>query len=230
MLRAHGIPPPYPAMPSFSTILLWLLATNQTQAASVISQPGTNLSLHSSTNTSSSSGLSTLSFQQTVYRTVVHTLARYPLASLYEIEAVSTTGATTDPYLLNDIRLIFAIPDHAPNTTLIVEMSDVWGIWQEPRLSILQVQSREKVMPRWVDMDIDVANDHKERAGFMGPYWSFIICWPVGLPPERDQPMYMFQMEDESRGYPETVCVGTRDGRVTATYNHSCDEGVVSEA
>lgn len=217
-------------MPSFSTILLWLLATNQTQAASVISQPGTNFSLHSFTRLTSSSGLSTLSFQQTVYRTVIHTLARYPLASLYEIEAVSTTAATTDPYLLNDVRLIFAIPDHAPNAMLIVEMSDVWGIWEEPRLSIMHVQPREKVMPRWVDMDVDVANEHKERAGFMGPYWSFIICWPVGLPPERDQPMYMFQMEDESLGYPEIVCVGTRDGRVTATYNQSCGEGVVLEA
>lgn len=135
------------------------------------------------------------------------------------MEAVSTTGPTTDPYLLDDVRLIFAIPDHAPNTTLIVEMSHVWGVWLEPRLSGMQVQPREKVMPPWLDMDIDVANEQKERAGFMGSYWSFIICWPVALPPERDQPMYMFQMEDEGPGDPDVVCVGTRDGRVSAIYN-----------
>lgn len=200
-------------------MLLWLLAANLTKAASVITQPQINTTLLSFTNHTSSSGLNTITFQNTVYLAVVHTLALYPRARLHEVEAVSTTGSTTDPYDLDDVRLIFAIPDHTPNTTLIVEMSHVWGMWLEPRLSIMQVQPREKTMPAWIDMDIDVANEQKERGGFRGPYWSFIICWPVGLPPGRDQPMYMFQMDDENVGDPDIVYVGTRDGRVTATYD-----------
>ncbi|KAL6720366.1 hypothetical protein ACLMJK_002287 [Lecanora helva] len=199
--------------------LSWLLMACLTQAASLSTQPQTNATLPSSLNSTSASGVGLISFRDTVYRATMHTLALYPQAQLYEIEAVSVSGATTDPHLLKEARLIFAIPNHAPSTTLIVDMSDHWGRWKDPRLSPLPVPPREKVMSGLLGMDLDEANTYKEGAGFGGPYWSVIVAWPVGLPAGRDQPMYMFQMEDDTGGKPSVIYVGTRDGSVFALYD-----------
>ena len=81
-------------------------------------------------------------------------------------------------------------------------------------------------MPGDLDMDIRKANRKKEEAGFMGPYWSAIVCWPVGLPPNHDQPMYIFQMAEEVEGLPSRVYVGTRDGYVGAFYDRREGSGV----
>ena len=206
-------------MHSLFSLLSWLPIVSLTQAAGLIAQPQTNLTLPIFTNLTSVSGLSVVSFKETVYNAVVHTLARYPRALLLEVEAVSIAGATTDPSLLRDVRLIFAIPDRAPDTTLIVDMSNTWGRWKRPRLSPLPVPRQENVMPGWLDMDIFEADANKIGAGYRGPYWSVIVAWPMGLPAERDQPMYMFQMEDEAPGNPKVVYVGARNGRVTALYD-----------
>ena len=220
-------------MYTLCSLLLWLLITNLTQSTGLTTQPQTNLTLPSSTNLTSAFGVSVVNFRETVYEAAVHTLAQYPRALLHEVEAVSIAGATTDPSLLRNVRLIFAIPDRAPDNTLIVDMSNTWGHWRRPRLSPLPVPPREKVMPVWLDMDIFEADVHKVGAGFGGPYWSVIVAWPVGLPAERDQPMYMFQMDDDYPGNPTIVYVGVSDGRVVALYdakntNHSAGASLVS--
>ena len=199
---------------------LWLLQASLTGAASIITQPAeTNLTFPSLTEFNATSGHNRISFQETVFAAVSQTMIRYPRAVLYEIEATSSTGATTNPTRLNDVRLIFGIPDQGSNPTLIVEMSHLWDVWLQPRLSPLPVPLMERPMPAWVEMDIGVANTKKKNAGFTGRYWSALVCWPVGLPLGKEQPMYMFQMEDTTQGKPEIIVVGTKDGSVYAIHD-----------
>lgn len=68
-------------------------------------------------------------------------------------------------------------------------------------------------------MDVPVAEVHRKRAGFMGRYWSVIVCWSEELPAGKDQSMYMFQMDDETWGNPDIVYVGTRNGSVFAKFD-----------
>lgn len=203
-------------MPHLLSLLSGASIISLVHGASLITRPSTNLTLPGSANWTSDSGLQSVTLQQTVYNAVVHTLALYPEALLREIEATSITDATTNPDDLTDVRLIFAIPDRGLDTTLIVEMSHIWGVWLQPRLSPLPVPPNEKTLPAWITVDITTADALMKDARFLGPYWGVIICWPEGLPAARDQPMYMFEMDDNTPGNPKLIFVGTRDGIVTS--------------
>ena len=203
----------------------WLLLISLAQTAKIVAQPQQNLNLSDITNSTSTAILNRLTFREIIYAAVSNTQIIYPQALLREIEAVSRSGATTNPSLLTDIRIIFALPDQGPDKTLIVAMSDTWGRWLPPRLTPMQVPPREQTMPAWFLVDLEQANADKERAGFLGPYWSVIVGWPIGLPAESDQPMYMFQMESDSPGTPNILYVGASDGSVHVIYNaHQLDQ------
>lgn len=92
-----------------------------------------------------------------------------------------------------------------------MQMSDVWGIWDYPHMSLEIPPEGNNVLPARIAMDVVVADELMKRAGWVGAYSAVYLIWPQGLSLGKEQAYYCFMME---RGGPEAVYVGTNDGSV----------------
>jgi hypothetical protein len=110
---------------------------------------------------------------------------KYPNAKLYEADGVSSTGLTTDPLKIDQLRVVF---QNSNNTTVIIQ-STGWGEFGEPEL--IPYPWLEDVVIKWpVNMDLDEANRLKEAAGFKAPYGAVTLRNPLG--PHIGNPYYIF--------------------------------------
>lgn len=130
-----------------------------------------------------------------------------PLQAFRELQATPSIGSTTNPEDLTSVRLLFSIG----RGTLEMQMSDVWGIWDYPHMSLEIPPEGNNVLPARIAMDVVVADELMKRAGWVGAYSAVYLIWPQGLSLGKEQPYYCFMME---RDGPETVYVGTNDGSV----------------
>lgn len=110
---------------------------------------------------------------------------KYPDASLYEVDGYSSTGQTTDPLKIDELRVVFR---NIKNTTVIIK-STGWGSFGEPVL--IPGPWLEDVIIKWpVDMDLEEANQLKEAAGYKDPYGAVVLRNPLG--PKLGNPYYIF--------------------------------------
>jgi hypothetical protein len=110
---------------------------------------------------------------------------KYPNAKLYEADGTSSTGLTTDPLKIDQLRVVF---QNSNNTTVIIK-STGWGTFGEPIL--IPEPWLEDVVIKWpVEMDLDEANQLKEAAGYKQPYGAVTLRNPLG--PKIGNPYYIF--------------------------------------
>lgn len=129
--------------------------------------------------------MSILSFNGCVNIAVRIVTEQYPEAKLYEADGVASSGPTTDPNKIDQLRVVFQNPD---NTTVIIK-STTWGefgdpvLYNEPWLGDIVID--------WpIDMDLPKANELKEQAGYKEPYANVTLRNPLG--PTASNPYFIF--------------------------------------
>lgn len=149
-----------------------------------------------------------LSFNGRVNIAVRIVTEKYPQAKLYEVDGISSTGPTTDPLKIDQLRVVF---QNVNNSTVIIK-STGWGTFGEPVL--IPEPWLEDVVISWpVKMDLDEANDLKEKAGYTGAYSTVTLRNPLG--PTISNPSFIFG------GNPQQpyIFVDTITGKVTSVTN-----------
>ncbi len=110
---------------------------------------------------------------------------KFPDAQLYEADGTSSSGQTTDPLQIDQLRVVFR---NSHNSTVIIK-STGWGTFGEPVL--IPEPWLEDVVINWpVYMDIVEANQLKEAAGYKEPYGAVTLRNPLG--PKIGNPYYIF--------------------------------------
>lgn len=129
---------------------------------------------------------------------------RYPEADLYEANGTASSGPTTDPAKIDQLRVVFGNQDGS--TVFIKETA--YGEFGEPqRIPELWVGD---VVIKWpIEMDLPEAIRLKEEAGFKGPFGSVTLRNP--LVPPIGNPYFIFSTD--SSGF---VFVDTVTGEVSA--------------
>jgi hypothetical protein len=131
---------------------------------------------------------------------------QYPDAELTVVEASLPVGAsaTTNPLSLSQLRAIF----RTGNGTVIIK-STGWGSWGPPEF-FDQPFLGNKVIPWPVKMDITVAVQVMEKAGYSGNFVKCALRHPLGPSGKPfDEPYYIFEMEEGP-----AVFVGVNDSSV----------------
>ena len=134
----------------------------------------------------------------------------------------STIGPTTDPELLLDVRLLFSW-DYV---TVYVNMTDVWGTWDDPRISGIPYPMGYNNLPARLEMDIVLADWLMKKAGYRGRYEAINAKWPMGLRLGNDQPYCYFVMEGNQ---PEYVHVGMNDHTVVTSLPKMVDDHALTK-
>ena len=145
----------------------------------------------------------TLSFLGMVNIAVRKVTEKYPDAKLYEVDAVSTNGPTTNPSGINKMKVVF----QAGNGTAIIE-SERWGEFG-PVKYINQPWLEDVVIPWPIEMTLDKADAILRKAGYKGTYTTVTLRWP--LYPGVNEPSYIFGMTDGRH-----IFVGVYSGKVSA--------------
>ena len=110
---------------------------------------------------------------------------KYPDAKLYEADGTSSSGLTTDPLKIDELRVVF---QNTNNSTVIIK-STRWGEFGEPEL--IPHPWLEDIVIKWpVKMDLTEANELKEAAGYKSPYGAVTLRNPLG--PKISNPYYIF--------------------------------------
>lgn len=143
----------------------------------------------------------------TVFAKVRQVLRSYRSAAFRELSMTSEIGPTTDPELLLDVRLLFS---WGPGS-IYVDMTDVWGTWDDPRPSATPYPREYNSLPARLRMDVVFADRLMKKAGYRGRYEAADAKWPKGLRLGSDQPYYYFLMEGSQ---PDFVYVGVNDHTV----------------
>lgn len=126
-----------------------------------------------------------LSFNGRVNIAVRIVTEQYPEAKLYEADGISSSGPTTDPLKIDQLRVVFQNPN---NTTVIIK-STGWGEFGQPVL--IPEPWLEDVVIAWpIQIDLDQANLLKEKAGFTAPYGTVTLRNPLG--PKIGNPYFIF--------------------------------------
>ncbi len=126
-----------------------------------------------------------LSFNGRVNIAVRIVTEQYPEAKLYEADGVATGGPTTDPAKIDRMRVVF---QNVNNTTVIIKETGYgeFGppvLYNEPWL--------EDVVINWpIKMDLDEANELKEKAGYTESYTTVTLRNPLG--PTVNNPYFIF--------------------------------------
>ncbi|KAF8243673.1 hypothetical protein K440DRAFT_611768 [Wilcoxina mikolae CBS 423.85] len=132
---------------------------------------------------------------------------QYPDAELNVVEASLPVGAsaTTNPLDLSQLRAIF----RTGNDGTAIIKSTGWGSWG-PLEFIAQPLLGNGVIPWPVKMDIAVAVQVMEAAGYTGKFLKCTLRHPLGPSGKPfDEPYYIFEMEDGP-----AVFVGVNDSSV----------------
>ncbi|KAF8532916.1 hypothetical protein BDD12DRAFT_867840 [Trichophaea hybrida] len=144
---------------------------------------------------------------------------QYPDAKLNVVEATLPVGAsaTTNPLHLSQLRAIFLTGN---NGTVIIK-STGWGSWGPPEF-IKEPLIGSGVVPWPVKMDIVVAVQVMQKAGYTGNFLSCSLRHPLGPSGKPfDEPYYIFQMEDGP-----AVFVGVNDSSI---YVNKAGQAVLPE-
>ena len=126
-----------------------------------------------------------LSFRGCVNIAVRIVTEKYPDAQLYEVDGVSSTGLTTDPLKIDQLRVVF----HNSNDTTVIIKSTAWGEFGEPEL-IPHIWVGDVIIKWPVKMELTEANQLKEAAGYKAPYGAVTLRNPLG--PQKSNPYYIF--------------------------------------
>ena len=194
-------------LPTSVTSLLSLNAVSE-NGTTTHTLSNSNISLHSPR----------IPLNETVYARVREINSDFKSAAWRELQLTSTTGPTTDPELLIDVRLIFS---YGPGT-LYVDMTNTWGEWAGPRFSAHVWPAGNNVLPSRLGMDIVFADALIKKAGYWGPYDAVDVKWPKGLSLGREQAYYCFLMEGNT---PTNLYVGTTDQAVLTSLPKVGEEG-----
>ena len=155
-----------------------------------------------------------MSFHEIVRTAHIRTITQYPRARLVSVQASTIGDPTDDPEKLQDVRLVFAIPDRSPYQTLIVQMSNVWGSWLAPVFSMDHPPPNHGDLPLDFGMDIVMADLLIKAHGYHRKYWWANVAWPENLAQTRLQVYYIFEMEQGEPGETDAVFVGAIDQSV----------------
>lgn len=113
---------------------------------------------------------------------------KYPDAQLYEVNGVSSTGMTTDPLKIDQLRVVF----HNSNNSTVIIKSTGWGEFGEPEL-IPHIWVGDVIIQWPVKMDLTEANQLKEAAGYKTPYNAVTLRNPLGA--VKSNPCYIFNSD-----------------------------------
>ncbi|MGN7613486.1 hypothetical protein ACQZV8_15540 [Magnetococcales bacterium HHB-1] len=139
-----------------------------------------------------------LSFDGRVNIAVRIVTEQYPEAKLYEADGIATSGPTTDPAQVNQMRVVFQNVD---NTTVIIKETG-YGEFGEPIL--IDEPWLEDVVIEWpIEMDLPEANSLKEKAGYTSPYGAVTLRNPLG--PTINNPYFIFSTTNEGYIFVDTV-------------------------
>lgn len=144
----------------------------------------------------------TLSYLGSVNIAVREVKEKYPESSLYEVDGTSSTGPTTNPNDINNLRAVFTGGD---NNTIMI-FSTTWGEWGNMKY-IDQPWMGDVIIPWPIEMDIVNADELLKAAGYTGAYNNCTLRHP--LYPGSNQPLYIFGMAEG--GF---IAVGVNDKSV----------------
>lgn len=126
-----------------------------------------------------------LSFNGRVNIAVRIVTEQYPEAKLYEADGTASGGPTTDPAMIDQLRVVF---QNVGNTTVIIKEVG-YGEFGEPQL--IKEPWLEDVVIQWpIKMDLPEANKLKEDAGYKNPYGAVTLRNPLG--PTLGNPYFIF--------------------------------------
>ena len=126
-----------------------------------------------------------LSFDGRVNIAVRIVTEQYPKAVLYEADGTASAGPTTNPAMIDQLRVVFR---NENNTTVIIK-SISYSDFGKPEL--IKEPWLEDIVIKWpVKMDLPEANQLKEKAGYKEPYGAVTLRNPLG--PTKSNPYYIF--------------------------------------
>ena len=131
----------------------------------------------------------TLSYLGSVNIAVRLVTEKYPAAQLYEVDGTSSSGPTTDPRDISQLKAVFT----GGNNNTILIYSTVWGEWKDMKY-IDEPWLEDVVIPWPIDMDIVEADKLMKAAGYTGTYTNATLRHP--LYPGSNEPLYIFGMTD----------------------------------
>lgn len=112
---------------------------------------------------------------------------KYPGAQLYEVDGVASKGPTTDPLNIDQLTVVFSLPNN--HTATIA--STGWGEFG-PIQDIPSPWLEDVVIPWPIKMDLTDADRLLKAAGFTGSYFNVTLRHP--LYPGVNEPEYIFCM------------------------------------
>ena len=214
--------------PSLYSLLTTFCLINYGNAATLIRPSTANLTANAVDLTSAFVG-NRIRLNDTVLRVVQDRFD--PATSLLKVQAtVHTVEPSADPLLLTDVQVIFSLP---PNTSrfksLIVQMSDTWGVWNAPTPNGQDFAVQNHLLNAdALAMDILEADQRIKEAGYAQRYWGADLRAPKPAGHLPLQPYWLFAMEDAGPGSPDVVTVGVVDKLVRATLNAAQQDWTVS--
>jgi hypothetical protein len=126
-----------------------------------------------------------LSFNGRINIAVRIVIEQYPEAKLYEADGTASSGPTTDPAKIDQLRVVFQNVD---NTTVIIKEVS-YGEFGEPKL--IPEPWLEDIVIQWpIGLDLPEANKLKEEAGYKDPYGAVTLRNPLG--PTPSNPYFIF--------------------------------------
>lgn len=122
----------------------------------------------------------------------------YPHAKLYEADGGASSGSTSDPAKIDQLRVVFR---NENNTTIIIKETG-YGEFGKPEL--IREAWLEDIVIEWpVKMDLPQAQELKEKAGYTKPYSTVTLRNPLG--PTPTNPYFIFGNHDSSYVFVDTV-------------------------
>lgn len=130
----------------------------------------------------------------------------YPNARLYEAGGVSTEGSTTNPKKIDQMQVLCMNPD---GSTVFINEAGA-GNFNKPVL-IEGNSNRDRAIHWPIAMDLSIANQLKEDAGYISPYRKVTLRTPMA--PIRFNPYFVFGHDVESYVFVDTITGIVHAGR-----------------
>ena len=125
------------------------------------------------------------SFKERISIAIGIVTQKYPKAQLYEVDGIASNEPTDDPSKIDQLRIIFR---NTRNSTIIIK-STGWDTFSEP-VYIPHPWCNEITINWPLKMDLNDANNLKEKAGYKSPYK--IVALKNPLAPEFENPHFIF--------------------------------------